>query len=100
MRALAAGDGSSSLVYSSTFQQQLTGPIGLHPSGFFWLNTKGALQGLTSLFPNPAFQNLIEQRDPILVVFSATSEQIRAASRTKFSDAVMNLMLLQGLGRR
>jgi hypothetical protein len=99
MRAIANRNGGSSLIWSSAFQQQLTGPAGLHPSGFAWVNTKGALQGLAALVPNPAIQKLIAEPDPILVVFSASTEQIRAVSRTKISGLVMDLMLLRGLGQ-
>jgi hypothetical protein len=99
IRALAARSGGSSLVWSPEFQQQLSGPAGLHPSGFAWLNTKGAFQNLAALAPNPAIKEIISGREPILVVFRATPEQIRAVSRTRISGLIMNIMLMQGLGR-
>ncbi len=99
LRAIATRNGGSPLVWSQEFQQQLSGQAGLHPSGFAWLNTKGAFQSYAALVPNPAIRNLITGRDPILVVFSATEEQIRAVSRTKLSGLIMDMMLLQGLGR-
>ena len=99
LRAIATRNGGSPLVWSQEFQQQLSGQAGLHPSGFAWLNTKGAFQSYAALVPNPTIRNLITGRDPILVVFSATEEQIRAVSRTKLSGLIMDLMLLQGLGR-
>jgi hypothetical protein len=37
-------------------------------------------------------------RDPILVVFDGTPEQIHAASRTRISGLIMDVMLLQSLG--
>jgi hypothetical protein len=98
-RALASRAGGSPLIYSNAFQQQLPGAI-LHPSGFAWVNTKGAFEGLTSLIPSPAIQKLASERDPILVVVSAASDQIRAASRTKISSLIMDLMLLQDLGQK
>jgi hypothetical protein len=98
-RAIANRSGGSPLVWSPAFQQQLSPSAGLHPSGFAWLNTKGAFEGLAALVPNPAIQKLIAERDPILVIFSGTMEQIRAISRTRLSGLVMNLMLLQGLDR-
>jgi hypothetical protein len=99
MRAIANRNGGSSLIWSAAFQQQLPGSAGLHPAGFAWLNTKGAFQGLAALIPNPTIQKLVTERDPILVVFNATSEQIRAVSRTRISGLIMDLMLLQGAGQ-
>jgi len=99
LRALANRNGGSSLVWSPLFQQQLSAPAGLHPSGFAWLNTKGALQSLAALVQNPTLQKLISERDPMLVVFSATTEQIRAISRTRLSGLIMDMILLQGLGQ-
>jgi hypothetical protein len=99
LRALATRNGGSPLVYASVFRQQLSASAGLHPSGFLWLNTKGALQNFANMVPNPAIRNLIAERDPILVAFSATTEQIQAASRTRLSGLIMDLMLLQGLSQ-
>jgi hypothetical protein len=99
LRAIATRSGGSPLIWSTSFKQQLSPSSGLHPSGFVWLNTKGAFQGFASMVPNPAIQKLISERDPILVVFSADSEQIRAVSRTRLSGLIMDLMMLQGLGQ-
>jgi hypothetical protein len=84
MRAIATRNGGSPLIWSPAFQQQMPGSIGLHPSGFFWLNTKGALQGFAALVQDPTIKKLIAERDPILVAFSASMEQIRTVSRTRF----------------
>jgi hypothetical protein len=99
LRAIATRNGGSPLVWSQEFQQQLSGQAGLHPSGFAWLNTKGAFQSYAALVPNPAIRNLITGRVPILVVFSATEEQIRAVSRTRLSGLIMDMMMLQSLSR-
>ncbi len=99
IRALAARDGGSSLVWSPSFQQQLSVTSGLHPSGFAWLNTRGAFENFAGLVRNPTIEELISARDPILVVFDATAEQIRAISRTRLSGVIMDIMLMQGLGR-
>jgi hypothetical protein len=96
-RAIATRNGGSPLVWSPAFQQQLSASAGLHPSGFAWLNTKGTLSSFASLVPNPVIRKLIAERDPLLVTFSGTTEQIRVVSRTRLSGMVMNL-LLQGLG--
>lgn len=98
-RAIATRNGGSPLPRSPAFQQQLPLSAGLHPSGFGWLNTKGAFRGLETLVPNPVVQKLFAERDPILVVFGGTTEQIRAVSRTRLSGMAVNLLLLQGLDR-
>jgi hypothetical protein len=101
-RAIATRNGGSPLVWSSPFLGQLPSSAGLHPSAFGWLNTRGALGAFSSLAPSPALADLLAGRDPILVVFDATAEQIHAASRTRLTSLIMNLMLLerleQGLG--
>jgi hypothetical protein len=99
MRAIATRNGGSPLIWSPAFQQQMPGSIGLHPSGFFWLNTKGALQGFAALVQDPTIKKLIAERDPILVAFSASMEQIRTVSRTRFSGLILDLLQLQ-LGQR
>ncbi len=98
MRAIASRNSGSPLVWSAAFQQQLPPSAGLHPSGFAWLNTRGTLQNFAALAPNSAFQKLIAERDPILVVFGGTTEQIRAVSRTQLSGFAMNALLMQGMG--
>jgi hypothetical protein len=97
-RAIATRNGGMPLVWSPAFQQQLPSSSGLHPSAFAWLNTKGALQGLVALVPNPELQNLMTARDPILVVLNGTTEQIHAASRTRVTGLIMDAMLLERLG--
>jgi hypothetical protein len=99
LRAIATRDGGSPLVRTPAFQQQWPSSAGLHPSGFAWLNTKGAFQNYAALIQNPAIQKLIVERDPILVVFSGGTEQIRSASRTRLSGLVMDILLMQGLSR-
>jgi hypothetical protein len=96
-RAIATRAGGSPLPWSPAFQQQLPPSAGLHPSGFAWLNTKGAFQGLAALIPNPIIQKLAAEQDPILVAFSGMTEQIRVVSRTRLSGMVMNLLMMQGL---
>ena len=79
-RAIATRNGGSQLVWSPEFLGQLPSSAGLHPSAFGWLNPKGALGILSVLAPSPALHKLIDGRDPILVVFDGTPEQIHAAS--------------------
>ena len=98
-KAIATRNGGSPLPWSPAFQQQLPISAGLHPSGFAWLNTNGAFQGLEALFPSSMVQKLVAERDPILVAFNGLTEQIQAVSRTRLSGVVMNLLLLQGMDR-
>ncbi len=97
-RAIATRNGGSPLVWSPEFLGQLPSSAGLHPSAFGWVNAKGALGMLATLSPSPALGELVAGGDPILVVFDGTPEQIRAASRTRISGLIMNLMLIESLG--
>jgi FecR protein len=96
-RAIATRIGGAQLVWSAHFLGQLPSSAGLHPSGFAWLNTKGAFATMASLGPSSALTELMAARDPILVVFDGTPEQIHAASRTRISGLIMDLMLIERL---
>jgi hypothetical protein len=96
-RAIATRNGGSPLVWSPDFLGQLPSSAGLHPSAFGWLNTKGALGILSVLSPNPRIRELVAARDPVLVVFDGAPEQIRAASRTRISGLIMDVMLIETL---
>jgi hypothetical protein len=98
-RALATKSGGSSLVWSPEFLGQLPSSAGLHPSAFAWLNAKGALDLLSTLTSNPKIRELVAARDPILVVFDGTPEKIHAASRTRITGLIMDVMLIGNLGR-
>jgi hypothetical protein len=98
LRAIAARNGGASLIDSVEFKQQLPSSAGLHPSGFAWLNTKGALSNLAGLAPNTAIKEILSERDPILAVFNGSAEQIRVSSRTRISGFIMDLMLMQSYG--
>lgn len=100
LRAIATRHGGSPLVWSQAFQQQLPASAGLHPSGFGWLNTGGAFRGLEGLASNTGLQRLLVERDPVLVVFDANAEQIRAVSRTPVTSLLMNTILLRGTDER
>lgn len=97
-RAIATRNGGFPLVWSPEFLGQLPSTAGLHPSAFAWLNTKGALGSLSALAPSPALGELAAGRDPILVVFDGTPEQIHAASRTRISGLILDVMLIESLG--
>jgi hypothetical protein len=97
-RSIATRNGGSPLVWSPQFLGQLPTSAGLHPSAFAWLNTKGALGLLSLVSPNPALATLLAERDPVLVVFDGKPEQIHAASRTRLTSVIMDVMLLGRLG--
>jgi hypothetical protein len=96
-RALATRNGGAALVWSAAFNRQLPTSTGLHPSAFVWLNTMGALEGLESLVTDPTLQTLIASRDPIMVAFSGTTEQIHAASRTGLTGLIIDMMMLESV---
>jgi hypothetical protein len=98
-RAIATRYGGSPLVWSPEFLGQLPSSAGLHPAAFVWLNAKGALGILSTLASNPAVGELVAGRDPILVMFDGMPEQIHAASRSRISGLIMDMMLLRSLSR-
>jgi hypothetical protein len=93
-RAIATRNGGSALVWSPAFQGQLPASAGIHPPAFAWLNTKGALGMFSAVSQNTAVTKLLAERDPVLVVFQGSPEQIRAASRTGLSGVIVDAMLL------
>jgi hypothetical protein len=98
-RAIATRNGGSPLVWSTEFLGQLPTSAGMHPSAFAWLNTKGALGIFSTLAPSPALTRLLAERDPVLVVFDGKPDQIHAASRTRLSGLILDVMLLESLNR-
>jgi hypothetical protein len=54
---------------------------------------------LSALSPSPAVNDLLAERDPMLVVFDGNPEQIHVASRTRLSGAIIDAMMLESLGR-
>jgi len=81
------------LVRSTAFTGQMPSAVGVSPSGFAWLNTKGALSSLLAKIPNPGLQKLAADRDPVLVVLNADTEQLQLASRTRITSLVLDLMM-------
>jgi hypothetical protein len=98
-RAIATRNGGAALVWSAAFQGQLPASVGIHPSAFGWVNTRGALGIFSALSSNPAMTKLLAERDPVLVVFDGKPEQIHAASRTRLSGAIIDAMMLESLSR-
>jgi hypothetical protein len=98
-RAIATRNGGSQLVWSADFLKQLPASAGMHPSGFAWVNTKGALETFSTFSSNPTISKLLAERDPVLMVFDGSPEQIHAASRTRVTGLILNMMLLENLSR-
>jgi hypothetical protein len=98
-RAIATRNGGSQLVWSPEFLSQLPSSAGMHPSAFVWLNAKGALGLVAAMAQSPTLNELLSGRDPVLVVVDGTAEQIHAASRTRITGLIMNVMLLERLSQ-
>jgi hypothetical protein len=98
-RAIATANGGTPLVWSPDFLGQLPSSAGLHPAAFGWLNVKGAGAILSPLIQSPALRELVAGRDPILVVFDGTPEQIHASSRTRVSGLILDAMLIERLSK-
>lgn len=98
-KAIQTRSGGFPLVRSAAFTAQLPSSSGVSPSGFAWMNTKGALSSLTALIPNPAIQKLAADRDPVLVVMTGETERIRLASRTRITSLLIDMMMTGSAGR-
>jgi FecR protein len=98
-RAIAIRDSGSSLAHSSTFQLSFPASGGIHHSGFVWINTNGALTDFAQLVPDSPLRSLLAQTDPILLVMDGETERIHAASRTRLTSMILNLVLSRGAGR-
>jgi hypothetical protein len=98
-RAIATANGGTPLVWSPAFVGQLPSSAGLHPSAFAWLNVKGAAQIVSPLIQSSALRELVAGRDPILVMFDGTPEQIHASSRTRVTGLILDAMLVERLSK-
>ncbi|MDR0842255.1 MAG: hypothetical protein LBP68_02420, partial [Acidobacteriota bacterium] len=95
LRAISARNGGASLIRSSEFQRQFSTSLGMHPAGFAWFDTHGAFAKVAELTDNPVLREALAEREPVLAVFTATPDAIRAASRVRMSGVIMNLMLME-----
>lgn len=98
-RAITARASGYPLVKSATFKSRMPGVGAVHHSGFFWLNTKGALADLSGLVSNEALKQLLENDEPLLVVIDGSTERIEAASRTRMTSLVFDVLLASGAGK-
>ncbi|MEP7364840.1 MAG: FecR domain-containing protein [Acidobacteriota bacterium] len=97
-RAISIRATTSSLVRSTKFQERFPATGDLHHSGFLWLNTNGVIADLAGLVNSPAVKSLMENRDPLLIVFDGEAERIRAASRSRLTSLILDAMMLHGAG--
>ncbi len=95
-RAIAIRESGSSLVRSAVFQQSYPASASVHHSGFMWVNTGGALAGLAGLTHNSALQNLAANREPLLITVDGEMERIHAASRSRLTSMILDMMLVRG----
>lgn len=96
--AIATRNGGFPLVRSARFRENIPGSGTIHQSGFFWLNTNGALAPLAEATQSPALQSLLGERDPVLIILNGEAEQIHAASRTRITGMLLDLLLAAGNG--
>jgi hypothetical protein len=54
---------------------------------------------LSTLAPSPALATLLAERDPVLVAFDGKPDQIHAASRTRLTGLILDMMLLERLSQ-
>ncbi len=94
LRAISTRNGGSPLMRSTKFLTQLPTAAGLHQSGFLWVNLGGTLEGFAGLAPNDALKKLLAAREPALLTFSAETERISAASRTRLSSLFFDMLLV------
>jgi hypothetical protein len=95
-RAIAVRQSGAPLVRSAAFLDRFPSAGGIHHSGFLWLNTSGLLADLAPLVQSPALRGLLASRDPILIVMDGETERIHAASRTRLTSVLLELMLAHG----
>jgi hypothetical protein len=90
--AIATRNGGVPLVRTAAFRERIPGPVDVHPSGFAWVNPRGALEALGAAASNPALQQLAADREPILVVLNGERERIHLASRTRLTSLILEAM--------
>ncbi len=97
--AIATRSGGAPLVRSAQFQAQLPASAGLHQSGFLWLNTQGPVASIAAVFGGSTLKELLDSREPILIVVNGETERIQAASRTRLMSMLVTMMLAGGPGQ-
>lgn len=93
MKAIATRNGGVPLVRTAQFRERIPGSVDLHPSGFAWANLRGALEAVSSAVSSPALRRLATNREPVLVVLNGERERIHAASRTRLTSLILDVMM-------
>jgi hypothetical protein len=99
-KALATRGGGFPLIRSTAYRQMLPSTAGVHQSAFFWLNPQGALSPFASFAPNPSLKQMLESREPILLVINGEKERIQAASRTRLTSLLFDALAMGASGRK
>lgn len=92
-RALATRAGGFPLVRSEAFKSRMPTLVGLHPSGFAWINLGPAADTITSFVTAPELKKFLAVREPSLVTFNGETERIQVASRTRLTSLMLDTML-------
>lgn len=92
-RAIQTRDSGFSLVRSASFRAQLPNGGGLHSSAFVWVNTQTTLKDILNLIENPALKQMLDSREPVLILVNAETERIQAVSRNRFTSLLFDTML-------
>ena len=92
-RAIQTRASGFSLPRSAAFRQQLPNGGGLHSSAFLWINTQDALKDVLNLVENPTLKQLLDGREPVLILVNAETERIAAVSRNRFTSLLFDTML-------
>jgi hypothetical protein len=72
---------------------------GTQISGFAWFNLGSTADLLGGFAKSPAMRRLLAVREPSLITFNGETEQIQIASRTRFTNLMLDTMLSAGAGR-
>ncbi len=96
-RAIGVRDSGSSLVRSAAFQRQFPRDSGVHDSGFVWLNAARVTDELAALAVIADLPALA-LREPVLIVLTGESDQVRWSSRTRFTSVLLDILLAQPIG--
>lgn len=92
-RAIQTRASGFSLPRSAAFRQQLPNGGGLHSSAFVWINTQTALKDVLGLIDNDSLKQLLDSREPVLILVNGETERITAVSRNRFTSLLFDTLL-------
>lgn len=99
LRAMATRESGFPLVRSAKFRAQMPTLAGTQISGFAWFNLGSTADLLAGFAKSPAMRKLLAVREPSLITFNGETERIQIASRTRFTNLMLDTMLSAGAGR-